>query len=285
MPGSIILSADLPCEAGMQPTYTYGVNGCESMCHVVFTASCVPKLEPEPSLTAAIGPALLLTAILARARRWSRKVYKMYKLISIAVLLCAVPGHAAYLTMTSDAAFYEVGDTITITLVGDSEGASSDWAYAFLIYDPALADPVSFQPGTLGDGWIDGWRPSGDGFAAAWNQVTDGGVDGILLPGAGTSQLVLVAQAPGELELSFHEGSYWFFGATAPTLSLRIGGAVVGEPPAAPPTPLEPPPGDLGAPSVPEPSGALLFAAGLLAATASRRSLGSAAPRRAATPA
>ncbi len=208
-------------------------------------------------------------------------------ILTIALLLVCLPAHAATITITSDQPIYDVGDTITLSVHGDPEGAIGWGVYGGLVWDPALAETLSVTQQPLGDQWILGGGaalPAVAGRATVWNQIheqafsTDESVGG---PGAAvTSTIVLRATAPGPLTFAWEEettyravygldaqGQYVlvrlvpvstnptldFFGATSSGYSVSI----LGDSAVAP---------------VPEPSAALIFATSLVVcAIATRR--------------
>jgi hypothetical protein len=111
---------------------------------------------------------------------------------------------AATLTITPDRSTYAVGDTITLSVFGDSEGATDQAVYGRILFDGTLAAYVSSSqvPLTSFDGavvWIAAPLDGGDGFAEAFDQLCCGGavwpVDSPLV-----ATVVLQATVPGRLD-------------------------------------------------------------------------------------
>ena len=183
--------------------------------------------------------------------------------VLLALVPFAMPASSATISITSDQPTYEVGDTITLTIAGDAEGATAWAAFGNLLYDPSLTNTLSVTQGALGPDWVLGGAPSGDGHAYVWNQIAPEP-----MTGTSTSTVVLLATAPGTLGFTWDVETLEFFGANAPDFSLSLtGDPLVVEPP---PVVESPPVGEAPA-SVPEPSAALVFAVGLVVAGAARR--------------
>jgi PEP-CTERM motif len=88
------------------------------------------------------------------------------------VLGFATAAGAATLTVTSDKPTYNVGETITLTLTGDSQNANTT-TYSLIgriTYDAGLTNAnsvgVALSPGP---GWADGGAVQGDGFTELFN--------------------------------------------------------------------------------------------------------------------
>jgi len=222
-------------------------------------------------------------------------------------LLFALPASAATISITSDLPSYAVGDTITLTIIGDPQGGAANGVYGQIVYDATIADTLSAVQMPLtsnGAPWIVGATTIGDGYATVWNQI--GGFEPQAADGPSISTIQLHAAYGGTLEIGWGTArglELSFFGAEAPTLSVSIEGPayVPPPPPEEPPPIIEPPPisepppiieptlppsepppdylpppvdpGSVGA-SVPEPSAALIFGISLLvcSAAAKRRS-------------
>jgi hypothetical protein len=160
-------------------------------------------------------------------------------LLVLAALLIAAPAaNAATLTVTPDKTSYGVGETITLSIVGDAEGASAFGIQGYLLFDRTLAGFVSMSQQPLTSGttpWLVGgalrnceslpqFRPG----CLVFNQV---------LPIAGGSAapdnlliatLQLQALAPGVLDFSWETDTrsglqLMFFGlAGAPGASILV---------------------------------------------------------------
>ncbi len=158
---------------------------------------------------------------------------------------------AATLMIAPDRQTYQVGETITLNVFGDSEGAAvNDFVFGRILFDPDLADYVDSHQEPLttnGFPWALGGLAGGSGFGDAFSQVRGEAdpVDGPL-----TATVRLLATAPGTLEFSweadpFSTTTLVFFGLTsAPGGSVDI---------------------------VPEPSTGVLVAFGVVATTIGRR--------------
>jgi hypothetical protein len=94
-------------------------------------------------------------------------------------LAYALGANAATLTVTTDKAFYLPGETVTITAVGDSGGATDYGMFASLTFNPAaLLSPtsISFTPTTgTSASWISGVlgcsTPEGSGHCWILNHI------------------------------------------------------------------------------------------------------------------
>ena len=195
---------------------------------------------------------------------------------------------AATLSLVTDDFVYDPGDTVTIALVGDSQGATDNTLFAALTFDPVvLVDPhvdrfmppptagnVPWSMGGLGCPYGAG-HPYGPTRCVLLNAIyPDIGTPG-LIPTAGVdpanepfTYAVLTATAgiSGVHTLDFVTDLTQrvdFFGLTsAPGITITITGEAP-PPPPPPPPPVIPPPVNPPPPAVPEPGAALLFAAGV----------------------
>jgi hypothetical protein len=153
-----------------------------------------------------------------------------YSLLLV-VSLCAVAAgaHAATLTITSDKSTYQVGESITLTVLGDSGGVPDLAINGRLLFEPELAEHVSASQSQLTSFgsilWIRTALSHGEGFADAFDQTV--GTTPFTVDQALTSIVVLRAIAPGELNfdwaVDFGVDSLGFFGLTnAPGGSVTI---------------------------------------------------------------
>jgi hypothetical protein len=177
----------------------------------------------------------------------------------LALLTSASASHAASLTVIPDKSFYFLGDTITLTVVADDQGASSYGVFGQLDYSGALIDNGTRSQITLNGGipWIKGVLLAGDdsinAYSTAFNQIAGLFAQTALnLPGV-ISTVTLVAVGVGVVNVSWHTAldgfQLDFFGLTnAPGTSFYI-------------IPCDgcPPPG------VPEPTTGTLLGLGLVA--------------------
>jgi hypothetical protein len=172
--------------------------------------------------------------------------------LAAALLVAATSAaEAATLTITPDKAIYAVGETIMLSIVGDSEGGADSFVTGRLVFDASLAEYVtgSQTPLTSFGGavpWATFPVGGGAGFADAFHQIVSPNpfpVDNLL-----EATVILIATAPGSLDIAW--GSIGvelrFFGLTsAPGVSVTL---------------------------VPEPATLLLVSAGVLALAQRRRS-------------
>lgn len=160
---------------------------------------------------------------------------------------------AATLTITSDEPVYDVGETIRLTVTGESMGGTAFGIFGQLLYDPALTETVasSQTPHTdsFGAPWAIGILPRGDGFANVINQVKLGPLNDATQTQVATA--TLVAEAAGIVDVRWNEQGVArldFFGLTsAEGYRFRIAGAAIDP--------------------IPEPSSALIFSFALIASS------------------
>jgi len=168
------------------------------------------------------------------------------------VLLLAMSSTAqtATLTITPDKQVYQVGETITLSIVGDPEGTADNAIFGRIRFDGDLADYVSSHQEPLTSfslPWVLGPLTGGEDFGDALNQFR--ALEGIPPDGPLIANVTLLATAPGALDYSWQlfPGPFGldFFGLTdAPGGSVTI---------------------------VPEPATGALVALGLIAMGVSRK--------------
>ena len=152
--------------------------------------------------------------------------------LSLTFLLLASSGHAASLTVTPDSTTYFVGDTVTLSIVGDSMGAEALSILGVLLFDETILTPVSATQNTLtsfdgayvwSEGSVHGEEAVGPGSIYAFTQI------GALTPYAVDQQLMatvtFTVDAVGSVDIDWlDDGSSQtldFFGlTTAPGTSL-----------------------------------------------------------------
>ena len=145
------------------------------------------------------------------------------------LLAAATASHAATLTMTPDQQVYQVGDLITLHILGDAEGTAARGIQGRLLFDPALANyvdssqiPLQSEDGT----WNDLSLGGGAGFANAFNQMTVPFGLPLVPTNLLEATVILEATNAGVLEIAWAtEGSFalGFFGLTdAPGTSVTI---------------------------------------------------------------
>ena len=136
----------------------------------------------------------------------------------------ATAASAATLTIEPDRATYNVGDTITLSINGDAEGAVAFSVYARLLFNGSLVDNGTRTQQLLGPDWTKGSLDAQDNelnaadsaYADALNQINlDGSTQTAANP---ISTVTLIAQAPGTVEViwdTVHSGfTLDFFGLT-----------------------------------------------------------------------
>lgn len=152
--------------------------------------------------------------------------------IVAAVLGFATAAGAATLSVASDKLTYSIGETISLTVTGDSAGGKDFSIFGQLIYEAALTETVtsSQTQHTRGGGTFfatTGVLNQGDGFADVFNQIIDitspRSVDQLQIATA-----TLVAQLAGVVNVDFRDdtGSGFeldFFGlSSAPGTTFTI---------------------------------------------------------------
>jgi hypothetical protein len=133
--------------------------------------------------------------------------------IALLLALALVAGvgrvaEAASLSVSTDKSCYEVGETVTITVVGDPSGGDpAVVVYGQLEFDGSLAHGVASMQTTLlapgGYPWTVGLLGFGPGMASAFNQLAGDGSTPILAINTLTSTIELVADAPGVVDLQW----------------------------------------------------------------------------------
>ena len=185
---------------------------------------------------------------------------------SLLLLTAAVRVNAATLTVTTDKPAYLPGETVTITAVGNSGGATDIWMFGSLVFDTAaLLDPTaivleietgtsqSWLPGVLGCS-----TPAGPGNCWILNHI-DPTPPFLGLPMDPIEQTLAIvtatAGAPGSYGIDWSEvpgsGLYFFGLESGPGANLIIQNTSFSV--------------------IPEPATALLFGLGLIALGAIRR--------------
>ncbi len=159
-------------------------------------------------------------------------------IVFVALVGLAGSARAVSLTITTNQPTYLVGETVTVTVTGDTLGGSDSAIFGRLVYSDTLTDTVGSSQ-TLHTSPLGSWTPGvlsvGDGFADVFNQSRSG--SSIVLQNQ-IATATLTATGIGTVNLSWSSGpALDFFGMTsAPSASFTI---------------------------VPEPGTALLFGLGL----------------------
>ena len=130
---------------------------------------------------------------------------------------------AATLTVTTNKSTYTVGETVTVSVVGDSQGASDNAVNGVLNYSSALTDtPGAANQNLLLSGitpWIPGVLSFSDGSGELFDQsrIGSGTVSNQL-----TATLVLNATGLGTVNLAWAGGLDFFGLTTAPGTSFTV---------------------------------------------------------------
>lgn len=147
----------------------------------------------------------------------------------LGALAIASVAQAVTLTITPDKLVYEVGEEITLNVLGDSEGAVGNVAVGRIIFDAGLADYVSSsQQGLTSFGGLLAWSlgilRGGAGFGDAFIQICCD--QSFLVDGPLVAEVVLRATAPGTLDYGWEtnvpHGLTFFDLTSAPGGSVTI---------------------------------------------------------------
>jgi hypothetical protein len=155
-------------------------------------------------------------------------------MLSVAI---ATVAHAGTLIVTPDSPVYTVGQTITLTVVGNSQGGTATGIWGRLLYSAALTNPSGITPTqnihtTSGGGSAivgplrQGEGYAGSGFSDAFNQQL--GTDPVSVGENTTSTIKVIAAANGTLNFSWEVptdglGNHLvYFGATPPTPAATV---------------------------------------------------------------
>jgi hypothetical protein len=152
---------------------------------------------------------------------------KRSRLVAALIIAVGSAANAATLVVVPDQSTYVVGETVTLTITGDPQGAQDDAIFGRLEYDPSSTSTLgsSQTRHTSGGGAssaILGIVSFGDGFVDVFNQIV--GFEGPLgVDQVQVAEATLVADAIGAVEV------YWsndvgyelhFFGLTSSTVPL-----------------------------------------------------------------
>jgi hypothetical protein len=155
---------------------------------------------------------------------------RLAHLLAASLLLAATTAQAATLAVTPDQGVYQVGDFITLNVVGDAEGAADFAIAGRLLFDPGLAEYVSSNQVTLmasepNLSWSSLALSHGEGIATAFNQITAPFGSPSIPADLLSATVVLRATGAGVLPVSWsiEEPGLLFFGlADAPGTSVTI---------------------------------------------------------------
>jgi hypothetical protein len=112
---------------------------------------------------------------------------------------------ATTLTVVSDKPTYLVGETITLTITGDTEGAADFAILGQLTYEAASTSTVAStqtqHTSSVTGPWMLGALPIGDGFATVFNQVVDFSSISRTVHELQIATATLTADAPGTVHV------------------------------------------------------------------------------------
>lgn len=148
-----------------------------------------------------------------------RTLFMIGMLLGLASAVQAVPS----VSVTSNAASYTLGETVTLTVAIDDDGQADTAIFGQLLYNPLMSITGSAQVGLTSFGgfapWVTGVLTSGVGFADAMNQLV--GVSPFPVdqpPGFVIATLTFTANAPGTVTVSWNTAvgpnQFDFFGTT-----------------------------------------------------------------------
>ena len=124
----------------------------------------------------------------------------------VAVVGLATATNAASLSVSSDRSTYLPGETITLEVIGDAQGASTTQVFAQVLYsgDSSFQSSSQQQQSSFGGAlpWTVGVLTSGPGFADALNQIA--GTSPLPADGLFMAQILLTAGSPGTVNTSFN---------------------------------------------------------------------------------
>ena len=152
-------------------------------------------------------------------------------LFVVAVLVAfAAAASAATLSVVSDKTTYLTGETITLSVNGDAQGASSTGIYGRLVFDGALVNLGTNTQKLIGQNWVKGALSANDNGGAgstveAFNQVNlNGGFQTATSP---IATITLIAAALGVENMTWDTTGAGFqlsyFGLTsAPGVTFTI---------------------------------------------------------------
>lgn len=145
-----------------------------------------------------------------------------------AVVGFATAASAASISVVSDQATYNVGDTITLTITGDNQAEAATGINGEINYSAALTDTVTSSQTvhtSFGGGlpWTPGTLPVADGSARVFNQLV--GVMALAPDQLQVATATLVAEAAGVVNVTWNGANFTYFSLTsgsAGTTSFNI---------------------------------------------------------------
>jgi hypothetical protein len=142
------------------------------------------------------------------------------------VLGFATAASAATLSVVSNAASYNVGDTITLSVSGDAQGATSYGIIGRLLFDGSKVTAVSYTENSVGTNFLtSGQQTLGAGFVEPFNQINLAGGTATALPaGNPFAVITMTATAPGTVSFDWSNSLDFFgiLGAQSANLTINI---------------------------------------------------------------
>jgi len=143
-------------------------------------------------------------------------------LIAVAVLVAfAMAASGATISVVTDKLTYTGGETIHITITGDSQGAKDNGIYGRLLYEAALTETITSSQGKLTSGGAPastGNLARGDGFAEVFDAIINLGSVKRTVDQLEVATATLTAEANGIVHVSWATGLGFeldFFGLTS----------------------------------------------------------------------
>src|SRR5262245_22271935 len=127
--------------------------------------------------------------------------------IALVLLGSASASSAATLSIIPDKQFYQVGETVTLSIVGDDEGYGIIYGVlGRLLYDATKANPGTIIETPIGTGALLSGNPfQRDGIAEPFNQIClAGGTGDLLAPGGSVfSTVTLTIESLGAFDVTW----------------------------------------------------------------------------------
>ena len=132
---------------------------------------------------------------------------------------------AASLSIGTDQPTYTIGQTVTVTVTGDSQGGSDNAIAGTLQYSSTLTDTVSSSQSLLISGglpWLPGILSTSDGSSEVFDQSRGGILPAATVSNLLTSTLILTATGLGTVTLSWAPGLDFFGLSSGPSASFTV---------------------------------------------------------------
>jgi len=126
------------------------------------------------------------------------------------------PALAASIHVLPDSPVYQIGEIITLTVYGDSEGGEDIGVWGRLVYDGVMTDTLAATQTvhTSFNGtqtWLQGHLYLEEGRAAFMNQITPVGLTAVPVDQPQIATVTLRARRVGVVNVEFDD-DLWFFG-------------------------------------------------------------------------